>query len=119
MFAWSTPIRIDYEIPGQPTRHTAERLGADNDLGGARGALRDLQSVTTIFDDLSKLLNWLVEPICTVFDMSARSMNCSAPNYDTLDTSIYLKSAWHSDIDRTYERLLHQYLLSPCWHIEL
>lgn len=29
-----------------------------------------IQSVTTIFDVSSSLWNWLLEPICTVFDMT-------------------------------------------------
>lgn len=39
-------------------------------LGGAVGTRNNIQSVTTILDVSSILVNWLVEPMCTVLDMT-------------------------------------------------
>ena len=69
MLAWPAPIRIDCKVRDQPINPRNRSRWPGQACKGACGSLWDIQSVTTILEDFSKLVSWLGEPICTVFDM--------------------------------------------------
>lgn len=69
--AWSTPICVDFFRSVQVLENLEalllkwrRRICKMVGVGGA-----NLQSVTTIWEDLRRSLNWPGEAICTVFDI--------------------------------------------------